>query len=151
MNGVRKGRAPTSKEQGLSLLVSVHQEKAGREALPAEMGSGSVPGLSVPFDPTSHHFVQDQRSLAGSVFLLVLFSPPGRGHGYFQQSGPSRCGPFPSLWLWCPLQGSHSALHCQLQRQPFQERRQSSAVCACELVMSLAGTLEDVSSSDSCV
>lgn len=131
--GSKGGKTPTSKEQGLFLLVLLSTRKRLGRSLSTEMRSGFVPGLSAPFNPMVIILLETRGHWQGSGFLLLLFSPPGSGHRSFEQSGPSRGGPISSSLGVVPTWGGgHSALHCQLQRQPFQECRQSSAVCACK-------------------
>ena len=137
--GSKGGKTPTSKEQGLFLLVLLSTRKRLGRSLSTEMRSGFVPGLSAPFNPMVIILLETRGHWQGSGFLLLLFSPPGSGHRSFEQSGPSRGGPISSslgvvpTWggtLSSPLPASKAAL----------SRVQTELSCLClQIVMSLGG------------
>ena len=137
MKGVRKERTPTSKEQGLFLLVSLSIRKRLGWSLSAEKRSGFVPGLSVPFDPMV--ITGDQRSLAGTcippVALLaswkwpwvLLTEWPFQGWPRLLLAG---CGAHSGEPFSTPLSASKAAL----------SRAQTELSCLClRIVMSLGG------------
>lgn len=108
--GSKGGKTPTSKEQGLFLLVLLSTRKRLGRSLSTEMRSGFVPGLSAPFNPMVIILLETRGHWQGSGFLLLLFSPPGSGHRSFEQSGPSRGGPISSSLGVVPTWGGATQL-----------------------------------------